>query len=60
MPAPSPATDRPRDSLPVSYAGQDGTPGPFLVIISWIKVGKDWKGATEILLPVPPAPAANG
>jgi hypothetical protein len=30
-------------TITVSYAGQDGTPKPFLMIINWIKVGKDWK-----------------
>jgi len=43
-------------TITVSYAGQDGTPRPFLVIIDWIKEGRDWKIASEILLPVPPAP----
>lgn len=46
-------------NITVSYAGQDGTPKPFLVLINWIKVGEDWKIASEILLPVPPAPKAN-
>jgi hypothetical protein len=43
-------------NITVSYAGQDGTPKPFLMIINWIKVAKDWKIASEIILPVPPAP----
>jgi len=46
-------------TITVSYAGQDGTPKPFLMIIDWMKVGKDWKIATEIILPVPPSPAAK-
>lgn len=46
-------------TITVSYAGQDGTPKPFLVLINWIKVGKEWKVASEILLPIPPAPKAN-
>jgi hypothetical protein len=46
-------------TITVSYAGQNGTPKPFLLIIDWIKVGKDWKIASEIILPVPPAPAAK-
>jgi len=46
-------------TITVSYAGQDGTPKPFLMIINWMKVGKDWKVATEVILPVPPAPAAR-
>jgi hypothetical protein len=45
--------------ITVSYAGQDGKPRPFLLLINWIKVGKDWKVASEIILPVPPAPAPS-
>jgi hypothetical protein len=29
----------------ISYAGQDGTPKPCLMITNWIRVGKDWKVA---------------
>lgn len=47
-------------SITVSYAGQDGTPKPFLMIIDWIKVGKDWKVASEIILPVPLIPGVKG
>ncbi|HVE22210.1 MAG TPA: hypothetical protein VNC39_09540 [Acidocella sp.] len=47
-------------TITVSYAGQDGTPKPFLMIIDWIRTGKDWKVASEIILPVPPPPAAKG
>jgi hypothetical protein len=43
-------------TITVSYAGQDGTPKPFLIIITWKKVGEDWKIATEVVLPVPPVP----
>ena len=43
-------------NITVSYAGQDGTPKPFLMVIEWIKVEQDWKVASEIILPVPPAP----
>jgi hypothetical protein len=46
--------------ITVSYAGQDGTPKPFLLIVNWIKIKEDWKVATEIILPVPPAPAIKG
>ncbi len=46
--------------ITVSYAGQDGTPKPFLVIINWIKIKDDWKVASEILLPVPQSPAIKG
>jgi hypothetical protein len=46
-------------TITVSYAGQDGTPKPFLMIINWIRVQKDWKVASEIILPVPPTPAVK-
>ena len=46
--------------ITVSYAGQDGTARPFLMIINWIRVEKDWKVASEIILPVPPTPATKG
>jgi hypothetical protein len=47
-------------TITVSYAGQDGTPKPFLMIVDWLKVGKDWKIASEIILPVPPTPVVKG
>lgn len=47
-------------TITVSYAGQDGTPKPFLMIVDWLKVGKDWKIASEIILPVPPASPVKG
>lgn len=43
-------------NITVSYAGQDGKPRPFLMIINWLRIGNDWKVASEIILPVPPAP----
>ena len=43
-------------NITVSYAGQDGTAKPFLMIIDWLHVGSDWKVASEIILPVPPSP----
>jgi len=46
-------------NITVSYAGQDGTPKPFLMIINWMKVRQDWKVASEIILPVPPTPGAH-
>jgi hypothetical protein len=46
-------------TITVSYAGQDGTPRPFLIIIDWIRDGRDWKIASEILVPVPPTPPSK-
>ena len=46
--------------ITVSYAGQDGTAKPFLMIINWIKIKDDWKVASEIILPVPPSPTVKG
>jgi hypothetical protein len=42
--------------ISVGYAGQSGTPKPFLMIVEWVKVGEEWKMATDIALPIPPAP----
>jgi hypothetical protein len=39
-----------------SHQQQDGTSKPFLMLINWIKVAKEWKIASEIIPPVPPAP----
>ena len=47
-------------NITVSYAGQDGTAKPFLMIIDWLRIEEDWKIASEIILPVPPAPATKG
>jgi hypothetical protein len=47
-------------NITVSYAGQDGTAKPFLMIIDWLRIGEDWKIASEIILPVPPVPATKG
>ncbi|UFS76297.1 hypothetical protein LPB73_02490 [Tardiphaga sp. 37S4] len=47
-------------NITVSYAGQDGTARPFLMIINWLRIGNDWKVTSEIILPVPPTPAAKG
>ena len=44
--------------IAVSYGGQDPAPHPFLMILEWVKVNGDWKIASEIILPVPPAPKA--
>ena len=46
-------------NITVSYAGQDGTAKPFLMIVNWLRIGNDWKVASEIILPVPPAPTAK-
>lgn len=47
-------------NITVSYAGQDGTPKPFLMIINWLRVERDWKVASEVILPVPPVSATKG
>lgn len=43
-------------TISVAYAGQSGTPKPFLMIVEWVKDGGEWKMATDIALPIPPAP----
>jgi hypothetical protein len=44
-------------TISVAYAGQTGTPKPFLMIVEWVKNHGEWKMATDIALPIPPAPA---
>ena len=45
--------------ISVSYAGQTATPKPFLMIVTWVRTPDGWKMATDVALPIPPAPAAN-
>jgi hypothetical protein len=47
-------------NITVSYGGQNGKPTPFLLILNWLQVDGDWKVASEIILPVPPAPTGKG
>jgi hypothetical protein len=43
--------------ISVAYAGQSGTPKPFLMIIEWVRVPSGtWKMATDIALPIPVTP----
>ncbi len=42
--------------ISVSYAGQSPVPKPFLMIVEWIRTPQGWRMATDIALPVPPAP----
>jgi hypothetical protein len=43
--------------ISVSYAGQTATPKPFLMIVTWVRTPDGWKMATDVALPIPPAPA---
>jgi hypothetical protein len=43
--------------ISVAYAGQSGTPKPFLMIVEWVRDHGRWMMATDIALPIPPAPA---
>jgi hypothetical protein len=44
-------------SISVGYAGQSGTPKPFLMIIEWVRLNSGvWRMATDIALPIPPLP----
>ena len=45
--------------IAVAYAGQNPVPKPFLMILVWIMTPNGWKRATDIALPVPPAPQDN-
>ena len=44
-------------NITVAYAGQTGVPKPFLMIVEWVRTPDGWKMATDIALPIPPAPA---
>jgi hypothetical protein len=45
--------------ISVSYAGQTATPKPFLMIVTWVRMPDGWKMATDVALPIPPAPASK-
>jgi hypothetical protein len=45
--------------ISVAYAGQTPTPKPFLMILNWVRTPEGWRMATDIALPIPPAPAAD-
>jgi hypothetical protein len=43
-------------NIVVAYAGQTPVPRPFLMILNWIRTPQGWRMASDIALPVPPAP----
>jgi hypothetical protein len=45
--------------ITVAYAGQTPVPKPFLMILNWVRTSESWRMATDIALPIPPAPAAD-
>src|ERR1700733_6673521 len=45
--------------ITVAYAGQTPVPKPFLMILDWIRTPEGWRMATDIALPIPPAPTAD-
>ena len=45
--------------ISVAYAGQTPVPRPFLMIVNWVRTSDGWRVATDIALPIPPAPAAK-
>jgi hypothetical protein len=42
--------------ITVAYAGQTPVPKPFLMIVTWVRTSAGWKMATDVALPIPPAP----
>jgi hypothetical protein len=46
-------------NISVAYAGQSPVPKPFLMIVTWLRTPSGWKMATDVALPIPPAPAAD-
>jgi hypothetical protein len=45
--------------IAVAYAGQTPVPKPFLMILDWVRTPAGWRMATDIALPIPPAPAGD-
>jgi hypothetical protein len=45
--------------ITVAYAGQTPTPKPFLMILNWVRTPEGWRMATDIALPIPPAPQSD-
>ena len=45
--------------ITVAYAGQTPVPKPFLMILNWVRTPEGWRMATDIALPIPPAPTAD-
>jgi hypothetical protein len=43
--------------ITVAYGGQTPVPKPFLMILDWVRTRGGWRLATDVALPVPPAPA---
>jgi hypothetical protein len=43
--------------ITVAYAGQTPVAKPFLMILDWVMTPAGWRMATDIALPIPPAPA---
>jgi len=43
-------------NITVAYAGQTPIPKPFLMILEWVRTPNGWRMATDIALPIPPAP----
>ena len=43
-------------SITVTYGGQVPVPKPFLMILEWVRTTDVWRMATDIALPIPPAP----
>jgi Domain of unknown function (DUF4440) len=43
-------------TITVAYAGQVPEPKPFLMILEWVHTPQGWRMATDIALPIPPAP----
>ena len=43
-------------TISVAYGGQDPAPKPFIVMMDWVRTKQGWRMATDIALPIPPAP----
>jgi hypothetical protein len=46
-------------SISVGYAGQQPVPKRFLMIVMWVRTTTGWMMATDIAVPIPPAPDSH-
>ena len=46
-------------TISVAYGGQNPSPKPFILILDWVHEKNEWLMATDVALPIPPAPPSH-
>lgn len=46
-------------AISVAYGGQNPAPKPFILVLDWVQTSSGWRMATDVALPIPPAPQAH-